>query len=128
MTARNVSDGGDHDGDRDSIGEGDANKGQTAVDVERLRVHDRGRQCLRDGEDRPGADEDERKGADELGEATPERLVIHRGRKLRGGSDGVCQAARTGRPATRPARTAANASSSFPKIAKVGPRPVRSRM
>ena len=51
MTARNVSDGGDHDGDRNSIGEGDADEGQAAVDVERLRVHDRGRQCLRDGED-----------------------------------------------------------------------------
>ena len=89
MPARDVADRRDHYRDCETVREGDGDEGQAAVHALRLRAVDRRQEKGRQREDGAGADEDEREGADELGDAAAHRVVIHAPRRLRGRPDGT---------------------------------------
>ena len=89
VTAGDVPDCRDHHGNREPVRQSDSDEGKPAVDVDGRRAGQCRSERFGHREDRPGSSEDEREGADELGKATPKRVVVHRGRKVRSGSDGV---------------------------------------
>ena len=72
VPARDVPERGDHDPDREAVGERDRDQSEERD----LRPGSARREKVQ-AEDRPGADERQRERADELGDSATERVVLH---------------------------------------------------
>ena len=109
VAAGDVADGRHHDGDCEAVRERDADEPEPGRRVG-CALRERGGEELREGEGRARADEDEREGSDEFGEAPPHGFVEHRrGRYV---ADRTDYATLRWSPELCPARAPATASGS----------------